>query len=251
MSIYSLPWYLLIGEPQSGKSTTLKNSGLEFPVGADALSGSGGTRNCDWWFSNEAVILDTAGRFTFQEESAPDQQEWSTFLKLLRQPAQVLPDQRRHRGHPGDQPGRGPRRRAGAQGQEHPPEAPPPAEGAGDPLPDLHPDHQGRPHPRLHRVLLEARPRRPAPALRLVEPRLARGGVGPQELLRRLRRHRRPRPQAARALPQGRGEHPAGRQALRLPRGAGGAQGAARQLLPDHLRHLAATRSRSSSAAST
>jgi len=83
MSIYSLPWYLLIGEPQSGKSTTLKNSGLEFPVGADALSGAGGTRNCDWWFSNEAVILDTAGRFTFQEESAPDQQEWNTFLKLL------------------------------------------------------------------------------------------------------------------------------------------------------------------------
>src|SRR6516225_4803235 len=59
LDIYSLPWYLLIGEPQSGKSTTLKNSGLEFPVGSDALSGAGGTRNCDWWFANEAVILDT------------------------------------------------------------------------------------------------------------------------------------------------------------------------------------------------
>ena len=84
LDIYSLPWYLLIGEPQSGKSTTLKNSGLEFPIGSDALSGAGGTRNCDWWFANEAVILDTAGRFTFQEESAPDQSEWNSFLKLLR-----------------------------------------------------------------------------------------------------------------------------------------------------------------------
>jgi hypothetical protein len=83
LDIYSLPWYLLIGEPQSGKSTTLKNSGLEFPVGADALSGAGGTRNCDWWFANEAVILDTAGRFTFQEDSAPDQAEWGSFLRLL------------------------------------------------------------------------------------------------------------------------------------------------------------------------
>jgi DNA polymerase III delta prime subunit len=91
MSIYSLPWYLLIGEPASGKTTTLKNSGLEFPVGADALSGSGGTRNCDWWFTNEAVILDTAGRFTFQEESAPDQQEWSAFLKLLRKNRKYSP----------------------------------------------------------------------------------------------------------------------------------------------------------------
>ena len=83
MSIYDLPWYLLIGEPQSGKSTTIQNSGLEFPVGTNSLSGSGGTRNCDWWFTNEAVILDTAGRFTFQEANAPDQHEWNTFLKLL------------------------------------------------------------------------------------------------------------------------------------------------------------------------
>ncbi len=91
MSIYDLPWYLLIGEPQSGKSTTLLNSGLEFPVGAEALSGAGGTRNCDWWFAEDAVILDTAGRFTFQEESAPDQQEWSTFLKLLRRHRKYCP----------------------------------------------------------------------------------------------------------------------------------------------------------------
>lgn len=91
MSIYDLPWYLLIGEPQSGKSTTLKNSGLEFPVGQDALSGAGGTRNCDWWFSNEAVILDTAGRFTFQEESAPDAHEWDAFLKLLKRHRKQCP----------------------------------------------------------------------------------------------------------------------------------------------------------------
>jgi hypothetical protein len=91
LSIYGLPWYLLIGEPQSGKSTTLQNSGLEFPVGADALSGAGGTRNCDWWFSNEAVILDTAGRFTFQEESAPDAQEWSAFLRLLKKHRKYCP----------------------------------------------------------------------------------------------------------------------------------------------------------------
>src|SRR5450755_3212096 len=91
LDIYSLPWYLLIGEPQSGKSTTLKNSGLEFPVGADALSGAGGTRNCDWWFANEAVILDTAGRFTFQEESAPDQAEWGSFLRLLRRYRKFCP----------------------------------------------------------------------------------------------------------------------------------------------------------------
>ncbi|MCL5270118.1 MAG: hypothetical protein M1457_06120, partial [bacterium] len=84
LSFYDLPWYLLIGEPQSGKSTTLKNSSLEFPVGTEALSGAGGTRNCDWWFTNEAIILDTAGRFTFQEKNAPDAEEWNGFLRMLR-----------------------------------------------------------------------------------------------------------------------------------------------------------------------
>ncbi|MFH1860662.1 MAG: hypothetical protein ABH870_06595, partial [bacterium] len=53
MTLYSLPWYLLVGEPQSGKSTTLQHSEIEFPVGTEALSGAGGTRNCDWWFTNE------------------------------------------------------------------------------------------------------------------------------------------------------------------------------------------------------
>lgn len=91
LDVYALPWYLLIGEPQSGKSTTLKNSGLEFPIGGDALSGSGGTRNCDWWFSNEAVILDTAGRFTFQEDAAPDAAEWSTFLTMLKKHRRQCP----------------------------------------------------------------------------------------------------------------------------------------------------------------
>lgn len=84
MTLYSLPWYLLVGEPQSGKSTTLQHSEIEFPVGTEALSGTGGTRNCDWWFTNEAVILDTAGRFTFQEENAPDKDEWNGFLNLLK-----------------------------------------------------------------------------------------------------------------------------------------------------------------------
>jgi DNA polymerase III delta prime subunit len=83
ISIYDIPWFLLIGEPQSGKSTTLRQSGIDFPVGNEALSGSGGTRNCDWWFTNEAVILDTAGRFSFQEANAPDQHEWNAFLRLL------------------------------------------------------------------------------------------------------------------------------------------------------------------------
>ncbi|SEL31415.1 type VI secretion system protein ImpL [Kosakonia sacchari] len=86
--LYQLPWYVIIGAPGSGKTTALVNSGLQFPLadrfGKTALRGIGGTRNCDWWFTNEAVLLDTAGRYTTQEsEQIQDASEWAKFLGLL------------------------------------------------------------------------------------------------------------------------------------------------------------------------
>jgi type VI secretion system protein ImpL len=87
--LYQLPWYVIIGASGSGKTTALANSGLQFPLadrfGKTALRGIGGTRNCDWWFTNEAVLLDTAGRYTTQEsEQAQDASEWLKFIGLLR-----------------------------------------------------------------------------------------------------------------------------------------------------------------------
>ena len=88
-NLYTLPWYVVIGPPGSGKSTLLQNSGLNFPLsdrfGKEALRGIGGTRNCDWWFTEEAVFLDTAGRYTTQDsDRGADASAWGEFLKLLR-----------------------------------------------------------------------------------------------------------------------------------------------------------------------
>jgi type VI secretion system protein ImpL len=88
-NLYALPWYVVIGPPGSGKSTLLQNSGLNFPLserfGKEALRGVGGTRNCDWWFTDEAVFLDTAGRYTTQDsDRSADATAWGEFLKLLR-----------------------------------------------------------------------------------------------------------------------------------------------------------------------
>ncbi len=87
--LYQLPWYLIIGSPGSGKTTALVNSGLDFPLAAQfgkaSIRGVGGTRNCDWWFTDQAVLLDTAGRYTTQEsDEAQDSAAWSGFLGLLR-----------------------------------------------------------------------------------------------------------------------------------------------------------------------
>jgi type VI secretion system protein ImpL len=83
-ALYALPWYMIIGPPGAGKSTALLHSGLKFPftTGArKAIKGVGGTRNCDWWFSDQAILLDTAGRYASEDD---DQEEWIAFLRLLK-----------------------------------------------------------------------------------------------------------------------------------------------------------------------
>ena len=87
--LYQLPWYMFIGPPGSGKTTALINSGLSFPLadqyGKAAVRGVGGTRSCDWWFTDDAVLIDTAGRYTSQDsEAAADAGAWTGFLRLLK-----------------------------------------------------------------------------------------------------------------------------------------------------------------------
>ncbi|GJD47750.1 hypothetical protein OPKNFCMD_0460 [Methylobacterium crusticola] len=87
--LYELPWYVIIGPPGSGKTTALVNSGLKFPLAQgttpEAVAGSGGTRYCDWWFTEDAVLIDTAGRYTTQDsDPRVDRQSWTAFLDLLK-----------------------------------------------------------------------------------------------------------------------------------------------------------------------
>ena len=83
-ALYALPWYLVIGNPAAGKSTAIVKSGLKFPFadgGDSVIQGIGGTRNCDWFFTSEGILVDTAGRYSVHEE---DRAEWLGFLGLLK-----------------------------------------------------------------------------------------------------------------------------------------------------------------------
>jgi len=92
--LYDLPWYMIIGTPGAGKTTAILNSGLDFPMaeqmGVASLPGAGGTVNCDWWFTNDAVLIDTAGRYSDQDEqgnaeaASVNAAEWQGFLGALR-----------------------------------------------------------------------------------------------------------------------------------------------------------------------
>ena len=82
-ALYALPWYVMVGPPGAGKTTALRHSGLVFPYldpNGGGVRGVGGTRNCDWWFTNEAILLDTAGRYTTESD---DHEEWMAFLGEL------------------------------------------------------------------------------------------------------------------------------------------------------------------------
>ena len=82
--LYVLPWYLILGESGSGKTTAIQSARLHTPMtDVSPTSGISGTRNCDWWFFDQAVILDTAGRYTIPVDEGPDKEEWQKFLGLL------------------------------------------------------------------------------------------------------------------------------------------------------------------------
>jgi len=82
--LYVLPWYLIIGESGSGKTTAIHSAGLSSPFAeVERISGLSGTKNCDWWFFEEAVVLDVAGRYAIPVDEGRDRDEWQRFLKLL------------------------------------------------------------------------------------------------------------------------------------------------------------------------
>jgi type VI protein secretion system component VasK len=93
---YILPWYMIIGKKGCGKTTLLMESGLLIN---SVLSGGkitdvtvrrgiqiNPTLNCDCFLAEEAVILDTTGRYFLSDEelNKEDKEEWLGFLKLLK-----------------------------------------------------------------------------------------------------------------------------------------------------------------------
>lgn len=82
--LYVLPWYMIIGESGAGKTTAIKSARLSSSFAEiSSTSGVSGTRNCDWWFFEKAIIIDTAGRYAIPVDEGRDKDEWHRFLTLL------------------------------------------------------------------------------------------------------------------------------------------------------------------------
>ena len=84
-AIYSLPWYLVLGAPKSGKSSVVIGSRLDFQTLPSQRESEQKfvrpTRNIDWRVTSDAVFIDTAGRY--QTEGA-DGDEWASLLETIK-----------------------------------------------------------------------------------------------------------------------------------------------------------------------
>jgi type VI secretion system protein ImpL len=82
--LYVLPWFMVIGESGSGKTTAITRSRLTPMLRETAQTRQiVQTSNCDWWFFSEAVVLDTAGRYVSPNGEARDHEEWDHLLELF------------------------------------------------------------------------------------------------------------------------------------------------------------------------
>lgn len=82
--LYALPWYLLIGDGGNGKTTTLTGADLCFPLTEmSRAAGAAATESCDWWFFDQGIVIDTAGRYAFPVDEQRDREEWRALLRLL------------------------------------------------------------------------------------------------------------------------------------------------------------------------
>lgn len=81
-AVYALPWFVLLGEPGCGKSGLVKAGGPQSSIVTKGQDGP--TRNCDWWFFDKLVVLDTSGRYVLQAKDSDSAGEWQELLNLLR-----------------------------------------------------------------------------------------------------------------------------------------------------------------------
>ncbi len=95
-SLYALPWYVVLGSPNSGKTSFIVESDLKFPLARffsqEEAKHVRPTKDVDYWVTDEAVLFDVAGQFIEHVNGNSDDDNgtlyknlWNRFLKLLRE----------------------------------------------------------------------------------------------------------------------------------------------------------------------
>jgi hypothetical protein len=84
-SRYMVPWYLMLGETQSGKTTLLGNTGMELLSNAPDEQQTGVKQGLNWFLFHQGIVLDVTGDFVLRADGATSNVKgWNYFTKLLR-----------------------------------------------------------------------------------------------------------------------------------------------------------------------
>jgi type VI protein secretion system component VasK len=59
---YSMPWYLVLGSPGSGRSTAIRSLNLSWPRGDNPLPMGGGQPLCSYWMPEKAIFIEPTAR---------------------------------------------------------------------------------------------------------------------------------------------------------------------------------------------
>lgn len=79
-----IPWYIMLGGTESGKTSAIKNAKLNTSLTSNSKgSGISKTDTCEWWFLEKSIILDTTSRYVTPEDDGNDLDEWKEFLNLF------------------------------------------------------------------------------------------------------------------------------------------------------------------------
>ena len=89
VKLNQLPWYLLIGPPQSGKTSLLANSHVNFILQRQFSSQNtqhlDPSEHCDWWITRDISIIDVPSRYFQLQKPGNLPVLWNYFLNMIRQ----------------------------------------------------------------------------------------------------------------------------------------------------------------------
>ncbi|MFN9000801.1 MAG: type VI secretion protein IcmF/TssM N-terminal domain-containing protein, partial [Holosporales bacterium] len=80
---YDIPWYLVVGPENSGKSTLLSSLDLELPIGHPDYEIEGDQALLNWWFFDHGIALDVKGSLFTGDDSLSQEGNWDYLLRTL------------------------------------------------------------------------------------------------------------------------------------------------------------------------
>ena len=82
--VQDVPWFVMLGGTESGKTSAIKHAKLSTALSSTVKNlGINKTENCEWWFLEKSIILDTSSRYVIPENELNDTEEWKEFLHLF------------------------------------------------------------------------------------------------------------------------------------------------------------------------